>query len=162
MSSVPPPLPPVPPSQPWPPPAYPPPRSGPGVLTVVIIIAVVGVAVVALLAAIAVPGFLRARKRSQATTIKNDLRLIDAALDQYAIEWNMKSGTVRFEQLKTYFKPDSRLAQTRADILGNAYPAEYRLPVEGRESLSPDLRVPAASKAALADLADDQFWSPYR
>ncbi len=32
------------------------------------------VAIIALLAAIAVPGFLRARKRSQASRILNDLR----------------------------------------------------------------------------------------
>src|SRR6266446_3997205 len=39
------------------------------------------VAIIALLAAIAVPGFLRARKRSQATRILNDLRMIDSAVD---------------------------------------------------------------------------------
>ncbi len=44
------------------------------------------VAIIALLAAIAVPGFLRARKRSQASRILNDLRMIDSAVDQYAIE----------------------------------------------------------------------------
>ena len=46
------------------------------------------VAIIALLAAIAVPGFLRARKRSQASRILNDLRMIDSAVDQYAIETN--------------------------------------------------------------------------
>ena len=51
------------------------------------------VAIIALLAAIAVPGFLRARKRAQGTTIKNDLRLIDAAKDQYAIEFNKTNVT---------------------------------------------------------------------
>ncbi len=50
------------------------------------------VAIIALLAAIAVPGFLRARKRSQASRIINDLRLIDSAVDQYAIETNKQSG----------------------------------------------------------------------
>ena len=50
------------------------------------------VAIIALLAAIAVPGFLRARKRSQASRILNDLRLIDSAVDQYAIETNKASG----------------------------------------------------------------------
>src|SRR6266550_949358 len=50
------------------------------------------VAIIALLAAIAVPGFLRARKRSQASKILNDLRMIDAAVDQYAIETNRTSG----------------------------------------------------------------------
>ena len=50
------------------------------------------VAIIALLAAIAVPGFLRARKRSQASKILNDLRLIDAAVDQYAIETAKTTG----------------------------------------------------------------------
>ena len=50
------------------------------------------VAIIALLAAIAVPGFLRARKRSQATRILNDLRMIDSAVDQYAIETNRVTG----------------------------------------------------------------------
>jgi len=35
---------------------------------------------------------LRARKRSQASKILNDLRMIDAAVDQYAIETNRASG----------------------------------------------------------------------
>src|SRR3977135_2969591 len=52
------------------------------------------VAIIALLAAIAVPGFLRARKRSQASRILNDLRMIDAAVDQYAIETNRSTNFV--------------------------------------------------------------------
>ena len=40
------------------------------------------------------PGFLRARKRSQASRILNDLRMIDAAVDQYAIETNKTTGFV--------------------------------------------------------------------
>src|SRR3954466_8770886 len=44
------------------------------------------VAIIALLAAIAVPSFLRARKRSQATTKLQTLRIIDGAQDQYGIE----------------------------------------------------------------------------
>ncbi len=52
------------------------------------------VAIIALLAAIAVPGFLRARKRSQASRMLNDLRLIDSAVDQYAIENNKFTGAI--------------------------------------------------------------------
>ena len=48
--------------------------------------------VIALLAAITVPGFLRARKRSQATRILEDLRLLDQAVDQYAVETNKQLG----------------------------------------------------------------------
>src|SRR6476620_1869098 len=80
------------------------------------------VAIIALLAAIAVPGFLRARKRSQASRIINDLRLIDSAVDQYAIENNMTSGApVAVTDWTNYLKKGSNLYVTGADILGNPY-----------------------------------------
>src|SRR5881397_327071 len=63
------------------------------------------VAIIALLAAIAVPGFLRARKRSQASRILNDLRMIDAAVDQYAVETNRSAGnTVAVTDWTNYLK----------------------------------------------------------
>ena len=52
------------------------------------------VAIIALLASIAVPNFLRARKRSQATRILEDLRILDSAGDQYAIETNKITGII--------------------------------------------------------------------
>ncbi|HYY13065.1 MAG TPA: prepilin-type N-terminal cleavage/methylation domain-containing protein, partial [Chthoniobacterales bacterium] len=80
------------------------------------------VAIIALLAAIAVPGFLRARKRSQASRILNDLRLIDAAVDQYAIETGKKTGDpVLVGDWTLYIKKNAMLANTAADVLGNAY-----------------------------------------
>jgi prepilin-type N-terminal cleavage/methylation domain-containing protein len=63
------------------------------------------VAIIALLAAIAVPGFMRARKRSQASRILNDLRIIDSAVDQYAIENNKKTNDpVRVADWTSYIK----------------------------------------------------------
>src|SRR5881394_1533154 len=80
------------------------------------------VAIIALLAAIAVPGFLRARKRSQASKIINDLRLIDAAVDQYAIETTKKSGDpVLVTDWTNYLKKDTNLYVTGADIFGDDY-----------------------------------------
>lgn len=111
------------------------------------------VAIIALLAAIAVPGFLRARKRSQGTTIKNDLRLIDAAVDQYAIEYNMGTGTVTADNVKLYLKPGTRLYNSMTDILGNSYGSSFTLgslPV-----------VPSGSVTALSDVCDAAFFSPY-
>ena len=71
------------------------------------------VAIIALLAAIAVPGFLRARKRSQATKILNDLRMIDAAVDQYAIETNRATGdTVAMGDWTSYLKSGTILYNT--------------------------------------------------
>src|SRR5947207_15071853 len=80
------------------------------------------VAIIALLAAIAVPGFLRARKRSQASRILNDLRMIDSACDQYAIETNRRTGdAVAVADWTNYLKKGSLLYNTGNSLLGTAY-----------------------------------------
>src|SRR5205809_5506745 len=80
------------------------------------------VAIIALLAAIAVPGFLRARKRSQASRILNDLRMIDSACDQYAIETNRTTGaTVNVADWTNYFKERTPHLNTRLRLLGSLY-----------------------------------------
>ena len=111
------------------------------------------VAIIALLAAIAVPGFLRARKRSQASRIINDLRLIDSAVDQYAIETNKTSGnTVNTADWTNYLKKNTNLWTTGQDILGHDY---------GPQKVDSLPAVPALSKSALSDVTDSTFWSPY-
>ena len=112
------------------------------------------VAIIALLAAIAVPGFLRARKRSQAGTIMNDLRLIDSALDQYAIETNKLSGApVAPSDWAIYLNnKGSKLTNTQADVFGNSY---------GTQTVDSLPKVPASSWAALSDVADTTYWSPF-
>src|SRR5262249_59598175 len=81
------------------------------------------VAIIALLAAIAVPNFLRARKRSQATRILEDLRIIDSAIDQYAIETNKAGGAnVVWADIQNYLKKGSVLYSSGgADMFGNLY-----------------------------------------
>jgi prepilin-type N-terminal cleavage/methylation domain-containing protein len=112
------------------------------------------VAIIALLAAIAVPGFLRARKRSQASRIINDLRLIDSAVDQYAIENNKASGfTVTTAEWTKYLKAGTNLYLTGKDILGNAY---------GDVKVDSLPKVPQTSFDALSDVAPAEFWSPYK
>ena len=112
------------------------------------------VAIIALLAAIAVPGFLRARKRSQASRILNDLRLIDSAVDQYAIETNKASGaTVAMTDWTNYLKKGSVLYNTGADLFSQSY---------GSQTVDSLPRVPASTKTALSDVADTSFWSPYQ
>ena len=111
------------------------------------------VAIIALLAAIAVPGFLRARKRSQASRILNDLRLIDAAVDQYAIETNKASGNaVLTVDWTNYLKKNSTLYNTGADIFGNGY---------GQQTVDSLPKAPAGAWTSLSDVADTNFWSPY-
>src|ERR1700761_9761126 len=81
------------------------------------------VAIIALLAAIAVPNFLRARKRSQATRCLEDLRIIDSAIDQYAIENNKTTGnSVAWSDVMAYLKTGSVLYNSSGmDLFGNAY-----------------------------------------
>ena len=112
------------------------------------------VAIIALLAAIAVPGFLRARKRSQASRILNDLRLIDSAVDQYAIETNKASGNVvAVADWTNYMKKNSVIWTTGNDLFNQAY---------GTQTVDSLPRVPTTTKAALSDVADTTFWSPYQ
>jgi prepilin-type N-terminal cleavage/methylation domain-containing protein len=111
------------------------------------------VAIIALLAAVGIPGFLRARKRSQASRIINDLRLIDSAVDAYAIETNKSTGNPVFVPDWTkYLKPGTNLYVTGKDILGAAY---------GPQSVDSLPGVPTTSKDALSDVAGPDFWSPY-
>src|SRR5438105_1528254 len=111
------------------------------------------VAIIALLAAIAVPGFLRARKRSQATRILNDLRMIDSAVDQYAIETNKSTGnTVAVADWTNYIKKGTALYNTGTSILGSTY---------GPQTVDTIPRVPTADLNALSDVAGTGFWSPY-
>jgi prepilin-type N-terminal cleavage/methylation domain-containing protein len=111
------------------------------------------VAIIALLAAIAVPGFLRARKRSQASKILNDLRMIDAAVDQYAIESNRTTGfVVTVPDWTNYVKKNSILYNTGANLFGTAY---------GSQTVDTIPQVPASDYALLSDVASTGFWSPY-
>ena len=111
------------------------------------------VAIIALLASIAVPGFLRARKRSQASRIINDLRLIDNAVDMYAIEYNKSTGNlVNVSDWTKYMKTGTNLYVTGKDILGNLY---------GPQSVDAIPKVTTAAYNALSDVAADPFWSPY-
>ena len=111
------------------------------------------VAIIALLASIAVPGFLRARKRSQVSRIINDLRLIDNAVDMYAIENNKTTGnSVRVVDWTKYMKTGTNLFVTGKDILTNDY---------GTQTVDTIPKVNSATFNALSDVANDPFWSPY-
>jgi|SRR5262245_2564308 len=111
------------------------------------------VAIIALLAAITVPGWLRARKRSQATRVVNDLRLIDSAVDQYAVENAKTTGaTVNTTDWTQYMKRGSPLYNTGNDLFGNPY---------GVQTVDNLPKVPQAAWNSLSDIAGTEFFSPY-
>ncbi len=127
------------------------------------------VAIIALLASIAAPNFLRARKRSQATaTIQTALNsgIVDAAKDQYAIENNKFSTTTPLGvDLQPYVKKDSRLHiqlgnEAVLDEINNAITI-------GAVDTAPKITV--ATRAALDDAlsgigsaATDGFWGSFK
>lgn len=111
------------------------------------------VAIIALLASIAAPGFLRARRRSQASRIIDDLRLLDGAVDMYAIENNKAIGAKpTFTDLKIYLKTGTPLYDTGKDVLGSLY---------GPFTVNSIPKVPGPTYTALSDVAPSTFWSPY-
>ena len=114
------------------------------------------VAIIALLAAIAVPNFLRARKRSQATRMLEDLRIIDSAIDQYAIETNKGGGaTVDWTDIQKYLKRGSVLYNSGGtDLLTNSYNGGI-YSVDGLPKLS------STTFDKLSDVAPSDFWSPF-
>src|SRR5262245_18204071 len=115
-------------------------------------------AIIALLAAIAVPNFLRARKRSQATRILEDLRLIDAAIDQYAIETNKAGGaSVSWDDIKLYLKTGSKLYNSGGkDLFAKAFNSNNTYKVDEIP------KVNSSTYDELSDVAPADFWSPFK
>ena len=111
------------------------------------------VSIIALLAAIAAPNWLRARKRTQAARILDDLRELDHALDQYAIDTSKTRGVnPAFTDLRDYVKTGSVLYSTGADLFGDSY---------GPFTVDSVVQVPMGAYASLSDVAPASFWSPY-
>ncbi len=65
-------------------------------------------AIIAILAALAIPGFMKARQTTYTNICKNNLRLIDAAKQQWAIENNMGAADAPVEEyVLSYIKGKS-------------------------------------------------------
>ena len=95
------------------------------------------VAIIGLLAAIAVPNFAQARTNARRSTCINNLRLIDAAKEQYALENNIDTGgAVVAANVTPYLK-------------GNAMPT---CPSAGAYTIDVVGTKPTCSKAAAPDL----------
>ena len=106
------------------------------------------VAIIGLLAALAVPGFLRSRMRSQGERTVNDARAMDHAIDQWAIESGQKNGMpVDTVGAATYMKA----AWPTNDVLGDPYIFTVIGPTQ--------VQINPATKVALSGVGID--WGAY-
>ena len=111
------------------------------------------VVIIAMLAAIAIPGWFRARKRSQAGRILEDLVQLDHANDEYAIDNAKTTGmNPSFYDLRNYLKTNTILYSTGADLFGDSY---------GPYTVDSIVNVPLPAYSSLSDVAPIVFWSPF-
>ena len=106
------------------------------------------VAIIGLLAALAIPGFVKARKQSQGRRVLNDCRQMDSAINQWALETGQIDGnSIDTVAAQTYLKT----TWNTVDLLGNS----YNLTVVGATQIS----VSATTKTALNGVGID--WGAY-
>ena len=106
------------------------------------------VAIIGLLAALAIPGFVKSRKQSQGRRILNDARQMDSAIDQWALEYGKKdTDAVITTSAATYLKT----TWPTNDLLGNGYVIA--------NLGAGQVRVAAATKTALSGVGID--WGAY-
>jgi prepilin-type N-terminal cleavage/methylation domain-containing protein len=108
---------------------------------------------ITLLIAISYPGYKRSGLRERAGQLKEDLVVLDAALQSASKDFAAPAGVaVGFDSLRKYLKKGSRLEKTGLDPFGNAYEG---LSLGGKPS------VPEKSASLLSDIVDAEFWAPY-
>jgi len=111
------------------------------------------VAIIAMLAAILSSNMIRARKRAHATKVLDDLRTLDGALDQWAMERNKRPGDIaEFSDLQPYLKQQNKLNLTGYDMFGQPY---------GPYSVDTGPKVADFTFSALSDVVPAEFWSPF-
>jgi prepilin-type N-terminal cleavage/methylation domain-containing protein len=124
------------------------------------------VAIIALLAAIAVPNFMRARKRAMGSQMLQDLRILNDAVEQYAIDTGKTTGaTYYYSDLLPYLKVGTRLYENdvnnnMVDPFGNSYCSSQQIDVADPGD-GTSIVINLKTFNALSDVCPLEYWSPY-
>lgn len=110
---------------------------------IMIVVTIIGV-----LAAIAVPRVVKGRKQSQGRRVVNDIRQLDAAINQWAVETGQRDGaTIDTTAAAVYLKSPWQ----STDVLGNP----FTLGTVGTNQIS----IASTTKSALSGVGID--WGSY-
>jgi hypothetical protein len=92
--------------------------------------------------------------KTQAARTLEDLRLLDAATDQWAIEHNKAAGAVAtWEDLRQYLKRGSRLHRTGATVFGDSF---------GQRFIVDEVpTIPAGTWTMFEGIVDWEFFQPF-
>jgi hypothetical protein len=99
----------------------------------------------------------KTKKRILAVRVLNDLKMLDSAVDQYAINNDISSGKlIPFKDFRAYLNKDTQLFNSEGkDPLDNYYN-------NGKFIVGQIPKVNPGTFDALSDVADASFWSPYK
>ena len=121
-------------------------KSGFTLVEIMIVVAIIG-----LLAALAVPSFVKARKQSQGRRIINDARQWDAAIDQWALE----TGATNGQAITVTFDPDGNVAEKKGLELDEFFTYDdLKAVFESADARKAEKEAEALTRAAL------RWWSP--